>query len=129
MPSGSSAQEEPLSSAFSSFARTRAFRPEAVFGTKKAWLAILMCASLASSLISIQQPMCWQTAVTVPVVANVLPTYAPGVFATSASATFLAEASIGDPSRSVPLPCACVGVGAGGGAGGGVGVRVGVFGV
>ena len=50
----------------------RAVLPDAVFGTKNEWPAILMCASLASSLISIQQPMCWQTAVTVPVVVKVL---------------------------------------------------------
>src|SRR4051794_19042577 len=60
--------------------------------------------------------MCWQTAVTVPVVANVLPTNVLVALATSESATFSTEASMGAPSRSAPSFGASDGEGAGAGA-------------
>src|SRR5262249_40441726 len=76
---------------------TRALWPALVFGTKNFSPAIFTWASLASSLISIQQPICWHTAVTVPVVTNDLPLYAVGSLTTRASATVSAPAAIGAP--------------------------------
>src|SRR5688572_28398689 len=63
--------------------------------------------------------MCWHTAVTVPVVANVLPTYASGFFATSDRAIFGALDSIAAPSFTVPS--VLVGAGAAVGFGSGCG--------
>src|SRR4051794_33636261 len=67
-----------------------------------------MCAWLFSSLISIQQPMFWQTAVTVPVVVIVRPLNAPGFFATSASAT-TGSAPMAAPNWSAPFVGAVTG--------------------
>src|SRR5580704_7745894 len=57
-----------------------------------------MCACVEASLISIQQPISWHTAVTVPVVTNDLPLYAFGSLTTVASAIAGVLAEIGSPS-------------------------------
>ena len=69
-------------------------------------------ASLSLSAISIQQPACWHTAVTVPSVRTTVCAYFAVACATSASGT-IGDAPIGAPNRVAARAAAAEALGAG----------------
>ena len=85
--SRASCSHSPLSGFGRTVPSTRARRPDADFGTKKLCPPIRMCAWPAGSVISIQQPAAWQTAVTCPSVFTVVFAYFPVSRTMSASET------------------------------------------